>query len=138
VRAFCISASVPTFCGRVVSIPVLVKSPPGAYRHPPPPSMVLACRLLKSVRLRGERLKYSGDCVVKGLLSAGVRGASASCVGVMLAAGRPQGACLLTGGSPLAGYGRAARRHGCGSANCGHGGPGTGALRLVASASRCA
>ena len=56
-------------------------------------------------------------------------------------AGRPQGAYplrCLTGGSPQAGCGRAARRHGCGSANCGHGGPGTGALRLVASASRCA
>lgn len=30
--------------------------------------MVLACRLWKVVRLRGERIKYSGDCVVKGLL----------------------------------------------------------------------
>lgn len=62
------SASVLAFCARVVSIPVLVRSPPGAYRHPPPPSMVLACRFPKVLCLRGERFRYSGEHVVKGLL----------------------------------------------------------------------
>jgi hypothetical protein len=45
------------------------RSPPLAYRHPPPPSIDLACKSPNVVRRLGDKLRYSGDCDVTGLVT---------------------------------------------------------------------